>query len=83
MKASEFCYWLQGYFEINGAIPQEPGAINSQQSATIQRHLALVFAHELDKQHGDANEQAMLQAIHDAQRPKLGQVGDDGAIYRC
>ena len=32
MKASEFCYWLQGYFEISGATPDEPGAIGSQQS---------------------------------------------------
>ena len=83
MKASEFCYWLQGYFEIAGSTPQEPGAINSQQSATIQRHLALVFAHELDKQHGDADQQAKLQALHDANKPKLGDNGPNGEIYRC
>ena len=83
MKASEFCYWLQGFFEISGATPQEPGAINSKQSAIIQTHLSLVFAHELDKQHGDAEEQASLQAIHDGNRLKLGGTGPNGEIYRC
>jgi hypothetical protein len=62
MKASEFCYWLQGYFEISGSSPQEPGALNSQQSATIQRHLALVFKHDLDPQQGTPEHQASYRS---------------------
>lgn len=80
MKASEFCYWLQGYFEISGSSPEEPGALNSQQSAMIQRHLALVFAHDLDPQQGTLEHQAELQAIHDG---KIGGTSPDGLVYRC
>lgn len=80
MKASEFCYWLQGYFEISGATPEEPGTINSEQSAIIQRHLALVFVHDLDpKQVADK-----LQAIHDKKdKPQFGGTGPNGETYRC
>jgi hypothetical protein len=80
MQASEFCYWLQGYFEISGATPEEPGAINSEQSAMIQRHLAMVFVHDLDpKQVADK-----LQAIHDGKdKPQIGGTAPDGTIYRC
>jgi hypothetical protein len=82
MKASEFCFWLQGYFEISGSTPEEPGAINSQQSAMIQRHLALVFKHDIDPQQGTPEHQSELQSIHDG-KPKIGGVGPNGEIYRC
>lgn len=65
MTAVQFCYWLQGYFEIGGSTPEEPGAINSQQSAMIQRHLALVFKHDIDPKQGPPAHQAALQALHD------------------
>jgi hypothetical protein len=83
VKASEFCYWLQGYFEISGSTPDEPGAINSQQSAMIQRHLALVFKHDIDPKAGPPEVQAELQAIHDG-KPLVG--GDDptaNLVMRC
>lgn len=38
MTHSDFCYWLQGFFEINGAT-----AITSEQAKVIEQHLALVF----------------------------------------
>jgi len=83
VKASEFCYWLQGYFEISQSTPEEPGAINSQQSAMIQRHLALVFKHDIDPKAGPSEVQAELQAIHDGHAPKIGGRRPDGQIYRC
>jgi hypothetical protein len=39
MKPKEFCYWLQGYFEIAGDVP----ALGPQQVEEIRNHLALVF----------------------------------------
>ena len=83
MKASEFCYWLQGYFEVSGSV-----AIDSQQAAVIQRHLSLVFKHDLDPKQGTPEYQAELQAIHDGVplhlgKPPLGSVGPNGEIMRC
>lgn len=82
MKAQEFCYWLQGFFEISGATPSEPGTLNSQQTATIQRHLALVFQHDIDPQYGNADHQVVLQSIHDG-KPQIGGEGPNGELYRC
>ena len=60
MKATEFCYWLQGYFELTGHV----GALHADQVETIKRHLALVFAHDIDPSAGSPEHQATLNAIH-------------------
>lgn len=38
MRSSEFCYWLQGYFELRGA--DEP--LSDRQLVLVRKHLALV-----------------------------------------
>lgn len=43
MKATEFCYWLQGLFEL-----QDPTDLNETQTAAIKRHLNMVFIHDID-----------------------------------
>ena len=43
MNTIDFCFWLQGYFEINGC-----DEINKTQAKVIQNHLNLVFKHEID-----------------------------------
>jgi hypothetical protein len=51
MKATEFCYWLQGFFEIgqaNNYVDGEPGPLTAEQVKVIQNHLALVFHHDID-----------------------------------
>lgn len=42
MKAQEFAYWLQGYFEI-----AEPATVELSKIEIIKKHLSLVF--EFDK----------------------------------
>lgn len=83
MKAQEFCYWLQGYFEISGVHPDTllPKEMNCLQVKTVQQHLALVFQHEIDPQYGNANTQQILQAIHDG-KPSIGPNGES-ITYRC
>jgi hypothetical protein len=76
MKASEFCYWLQGFFEIENERNANVD-LTKKQVDVIQRHLALVFVHDLDP----AQVAEKLQAIHDG--PKIGGVGPNGEIYRC
>lgn len=61
MKSRDFCYWLQGYFEMR----QPPnGAIDADQTRVIAAHLALVFKHEIDPAMGDATVQDALNVIH-------------------
>ena len=52
MKASEFCYWLQGYFEISESSfnnnKKNDSRLGSDQVEMIKRHLAMVFVHDLD-----------------------------------
>ena len=57
MKATEFCYWLQGMFEL--ASPRE---LNAEQTDLIKRHLAMAFLHDIDKQAG--SDGPALNAIH-------------------
>lgn len=42
MKATEFCYWLQGYFEIGGENQALPATLQAEAVACIRNHLALV-----------------------------------------
>lgn len=47
MTAENFCYWLKGYFEINGNQPRPPeyvDSLNSEQIKMIKQHLDYVFA---------------------------------------
>lgn len=83
MKASEFCYWLQGYIEIGHDQMHQQG-LTHDQTEIVKKHLALVFRHELDKEHGSPEHQAELQAIHDKPIPPMfGGVGPNGEVYRC
>ena len=82
MKASEFCFWLQGYFELSEDQTPLCEGLNSNAVDTIKRHLSLVFKHDIDPQQGTPDHQAELQAIHDG-KPKIGGTGPDGEVYRC
>jgi len=42
MESRDFCFWLQGFFELS----ENSGAITASQTTVISRHLDLVFAHE-------------------------------------
>lgn len=61
MTSRDFCYWLQGFFEIT-ADPNPVLTVN--QIITIKNHLAMVFLHEIDPSHGDKTHQDALSAAH-------------------
>jgi hypothetical protein len=69
MTSRDFCYWLQGFFEINAAGTTEKDNIDcgltSAKVKMVRKHLALVFKHEIDPSMGDAEAQAKLNQIHD------------------
>lgn len=59
MKSRDFCYWLQGYFEI-----EDPKAgLSPEKLELVKRHLNMVFAHEIDPSFG--TDQEKLKKIHD------------------
>ena len=43
MNSVDFCYWLQGYFELS-----EATTLTANQVDLIIKHLNLVFKHEID-----------------------------------
>lgn len=71
MTSRDFCYWLQGYFEISGQTTIPP-----ERAELIKRHLAMVFAHEIDPSFGGPKEQKKLGEIH-------GQSQFSDPLIRC
>ena len=43
MNAIDFCFWLQGYFEIS-----DSNHLSDEQVVAIKNHLNLTFKHEID-----------------------------------
>ena len=79
MTSRDFCYWLQGFFEIaelgRKSIPDPKYSgssftpaieINPEQLQEIRRHLRMVFVHEIDPSFG--KDQNDLHKIHDSSK---------------
>ena len=66
MQSSQFCYWLQGFFELS-----EPKKLSEKETQIIKNHLNLVFVHDLDpKEEAETGLPAShLQNIHDGKLP--------------
>jgi hypothetical protein len=67
MQSRDFCYWLQGFFEISA-----DGSLDQRQVKLVKDHLALVFKHEIDPSMGDKAHQDQLNKIHNS-----------GTVMRC
>ena len=88
MTSRDFCYWLQGFFELTA----EQG-MAVEQTEIVKRHLAMVFHHEIDPSMGGKAQQAALDAIHKPNpdhkmspitpAPSIGGQSPDGILYRC
>lgn len=73
MKAVEFCYWLQGLFELG-----KPEAMTAEQTAAVKAHLDMVFIHEIDPSY-PVKQQAALNLSHSP--PVSTRPGD--ILMRC
>ena len=71
VKADQFCYWLQGLFEL-----AEPTELNEAQTDLIKRHLAMAFLHDIDKR-PSVEEQGELNKIHSS------PVRPSDVLFRC
>lgn len=88
MTSRDFCYWLQGYFEIAALADSSTAQITIAQADMIKRHLSMVFVHEIDPSidQGNPLKQGLLNVLHSglpsgpipavAPKPNLG-----GATY--
>lgn len=80
MNSRDFCYWLQGFFEVASMTHEERKpevtGLSAAQVSMIRNHLNLVFAHEIDPAMGDKPHQDKLNSIH-------GQPLPNGLVARC
>ena len=74
MKPQEFCYWLQGYFELSNE-----SNLNRNQIEIIKNHLDLVFYHSID----EPDPTGKLQEIHDGETNDLITPQSQNATIRC
>lgn len=65
MTSRDFCYWLQGYFELlSHDDPNTVDYLDHKQVDTMRKHLSMVFKHEIDPSFGDEQHQATLSSLH-------------------
>lgn len=95
MKARDFCYWLQGYFEIdkNTVFPDSKGdrtePLNSCQVQVIKNHLNMVFKHEIDPSNGTPEHNKELSKLHSSTASSLGMgtlaplIVDPTTLFNC
>lgn len=81
MQSRDFCYWLQGFFEVGSMTSlerdkPEVAGISSAQVSMIRNHLNMVFAHEIDPAMGAKPHQDKLNDLH-------GQICTNGLVARC
>ena len=70
MTSRDFCYWLQGFFELGN-----DQGLSPTQAKMVQDHLAMVFKHEIDPSMGAKPHQEALYNLHG---PQNGPIK-----YRC
>lgn len=60
MTSRDFCFWLQGAFELSN-----PKTLDEEAVESIKAHLSLAFLHDIDPSMGDDKEQKKLEDAHD------------------
>lgn len=68
MTSRDFCFWLQGFFELSNE-----KYLSEAQTNTIKKHLAMVFIHEIDPSMPNPK----LDKIHAA------EINPTTTIMRC
>lgn len=61
MNSDEFCYWLQGYFEISKNV----SSLDAAQLKVIKKHLALVFHNVTGTQEIESEEELLCSSEED------------------
>lgn len=88
MRSRDFVYWLQGYFEIVDAAPDDMlGNLCEARVKVIKNHLAMVFKHEIDPSNGTVEHNKELSKLHEGASAVsgLGQLvgGSTMSVLNC
>jgi hypothetical protein len=59
MTSRDFCYWLQGFFELTDSTE---AYIDDRKADLIRRHLNMVFIHEIDPSFPADQQDALTEA---------------------
>lgn len=78
MNSRDFCFWLQGLFELSN-----PTVLDAKQTDLIKRHLSMVFQHEIDPSFGDEKVQNALNKIHNDEKDKQTLLPSHDVLIRC
>jgi hypothetical protein len=79
MNSREFCYWLQGLFEVG-----EPETLDAKQVDLIKRHLNMVFVHEIDPSYPKEHQDKLNQAHEGISIPHNSSLLDGKPVaMRC
>ncbi len=77
MTPKEFCYWLQGFFELKGQLTG-PVELTPQQAAMIRDHLQYVFTHLTAEQFAQIQKavqpQPVVSPLVSPMWPQLGET---------
>jgi len=80
MTSTNFCYFLQGYLELNN-----PKTISKEELDKIKGHLKLAFMDDIDPSMGDKEHQEKLNTIHNQEinEPKKTTNNNILGTVRC
>lgn len=76
MKAENFVYWLQGFFELG-----EPKTLDERQVQLIKNHLNMVFVHDIDPQLGNEEHLRRITAAHSGH--PIEHYERSTAVFNC
>lgn len=76
MTSRDFCYWLQGLFELGN-----PTQLTPYQTDLVKRHLNMVFIHEIDPSF-PAELQQQLSAAHSGRNSQMSHEDVLSTVHR-
>jgi hypothetical protein len=76
MNTVDFCYWLQGYFEVSGDTE-----ISAEKAEIIKNHLDLVFKHEIDPLR-ESETTTSTEVLNQTHSPNTNWLKNDPTV-RC
>ncbi len=77
MQARDFCFWLQGYFELAAGKDE----LTAEQANTIRAHFALVFQHDAGIKKAEMAHPAPALPSEMFRRPQDFQKQIDATLY--
>jgi hypothetical protein len=84
MTTEQFCFWLNGFFELRNADPNHKKGLTAEQEVILLNHLYLCFKHDIDPKMGDAAHQQVLNDIHSPQSSMFNPSSSlNDVMIRC